>query len=144
MIYLWALVASLDTEPQMKWLAFCRQHFQKHFQDICIMIEICSWGYNWQFFRMGSMAWCQSGNKPLPDLMITNFMNIYMSPVLNQLITDDTTIQPLCCHETYENFCKHIFYVYRLKRSQCEIYKCEMTMKPSIIRLTFHWHCGTL
>ena len=72
-------------EAKTKWLRFCRRYLQKDFlkDNSCISIKIAL-----KSVRKGSvdgkrslvqvMAWCRIGNKPLPEPMVTQFIEAYV------------------------------------------------------------------
>ena len=82
---MWDIVTHLHIEAETKWPPFSRRLFQVHFlnENIWILIKI-----SLKFVPKGPiynnpalvqvMAWCQTGNKPLPDQILTQFTETYI------------------------------------------------------------------
>ena len=62
-------------------------------QTFLKIFEVCSWGSNWQLFEV--MAWHGTGDKPLPEPIMTKFCDTYVSSSTNILI--EFEIQTLQC-----------------------------------------------
>ena len=65
-----------------KWPPFCRWHFQMHFLETCILIQIslkfipeCPTDNESALVQV--MAWCRTGDKPLP-LPVQRYIHIYI------------------------------------------------------------------
>ena len=80
-----ALFTYINSYPPTKWPPFHRKHIHMHFvnEKLCILIKI-----SWKFVPKGPihnkpvlvqvMAWRQTGGKPLPEVMLTQFTDAYM------------------------------------------------------------------
>ena len=68
--------------PWTKWLPFSRWHFKMHFHEWKVLYfdskftEVCSIDNKSALVQV--MAWHRTGDKPLPEPMLTQFINAYM------------------------------------------------------------------
>ena len=84
-----------------------------------------------------AMAWCQTGNKPLPQPMMIQFMDTYMLAGLNELMADKKKHNPnmVLSWQLLQN----MFWCLSFKKKSVRNVNVRWQWSLTLCNLLFHW-----